>query len=93
MSVQARSFHDESWLPEVDEFNFVPRVTLPVLMINGRYDHRRPIETSQLPMYERLGTPQADKDHKLFDGGHFVPRNDLINETLSWLDSYLGPVD
>ncbi len=25
-------------LPEVDPFNFAPRVTLPVLMLNGRYD-------------------------------------------------------
>jgi hypothetical protein len=23
---------------------------------------------------------------------HFVPHNDLVKETLAWLDPYLGPV-
>jgi tRNA-Thr(GGU) m(6)t(6)A37 methyltransferase TsaA len=26
------------------------------------------------------------------DGGHFVPRNQLIGESLDWLDRHLGPV-
>jgi eukaryotic-like serine/threonine-protein kinase len=36
--------------PEVDAFNFLQRVTVPVLMLNGKYDHVFPIETSQKPL-------------------------------------------
>jgi dienelactone hydrolase/predicted Ser/Thr protein kinase len=79
-------------MPEADTFNFVPRVRLPVLMLNGRYDHYFPVETSQKPMFELLGTPAADKRWIVYDGGHFVPREQLVKETLAWLDRHLGPV-
>lgn len=78
--------------PEVDPFNFLPRITQPVLMLNGRYDHFFPVETSQKPMFALLGTPAQDKRHVLYEGGHNVPHVDLIRETLAWLDRYLGPV-
>lgn len=45
-------------LPEVDPVNFVTRVTIPVLMLNGRYDNSYPLESAQLPMYRLLGTPE-----------------------------------
>jgi dienelactone hydrolase len=79
--------------PEVDFFNFAPRVVCPTLMLNGRYDNLLPVETMQNPMFELLGTPAADKSHLLYDTGHFVPRNEWIKETLDWLDRYLGPVE
>ena len=44
-------------------------------------------------MYELLGTPEQDKRLKPYDTGHTVPRNEMIKETLSWLDKYLGPVE
>jgi serine/threonine protein kinase/dienelactone hydrolase len=78
--------------PEVEPENFLPRIRMPVLMLNGRYDHFFPIETSQLPMFRLLGTPPDRKRHVIYDGGHFVPRGLLISETLDWLDRYLGPV-
>ena len=28
----------------------------------------------------------------LYEGGHDVPRTELIKESLAWLDKYLGPV-
>jgi hypothetical protein len=34
----AAGFHLQKCLPEADEFNFAPRVKVPVLMLNGRYD-------------------------------------------------------
>ena len=80
-------------LPEVDQINFVTRVTLPVLMLNGRYDHIFPLETAQIPMFQLLGTPPEHKRHVVADTGHTVPRNQLIHESLDWLDQYLGPVD
>jgi dienelactone hydrolase len=78
--------------PEVEPINFLPRITIPVLMLNGRYDHFFPVQTSQDPMFRLLGTPPARKRHVIYDGGHFVPRTILFSEVLTWLDRYLGPV-
>jgi dienelactone hydrolase len=78
--------------PEADQINFVPRVTVPVLMLNGRYDFFFPLETSQEPFFERLGTPPEHKRMFVYEKGHSVPRTELIKETLDWLDRYLGPV-
>lgn len=79
--------------PEVEPVNFLPHITIPVLMLNGRYDHFFPVETSQIPMFRLLGTPPDRKRHVIYDGGHFVPRTLLISEVLDWLDRYLGPVN
>jgi formylglycine-generating enzyme required for sulfatase activity/dienelactone hydrolase len=79
--------------PEADPFHFVTRLTIPVLMLNGRHDMFFPVETSQKPMYQLLGTPDEHKRHVIAEGGHDVPRQLLIRETLDWLDRYLGPVD
>ena len=79
--------------PEVDPLNFLPHIKVPVLMLNGRYDHYFPVETSQRPMFRLFGTRPADKRQVIYDGGHFVPRSQLIKETLDWLDRYLGPVN
>lgn len=79
-------------LPEVDPVNFLPRIKIPVLMLNGRYDHYFPVETSQIPMFELLGTPAEHKRLFIYETGHFVPRTQLIKEFLDWLDKYLGPV-
>jgi dienelactone hydrolase len=78
--------------PEVDPLNYLPRVTQPVLMLNGRYDFFFPVETAQRPFFARLGTPADRKKWTVYEGGHDVPRTELIKETLGWLDTYLGPV-
>jgi predicted esterase len=80
-------------LPETRPWNFAPRVTVPTLIINGRRDFGLPYETSQLPMLRLLGTPEADKRLVALDSGHVPPWNEVIRETLDWLDRYLGPVD
>jgi formylglycine-generating enzyme required for sulfatase activity/dienelactone hydrolase len=77
-------------LPEVEPINFLPRIKIPVLMLNGQYDHYFPVETSQRPMFRLLGTPPSRKRQVISEGGHFVPRNQLVQETLDWLDRYLG---
>jgi serine/threonine protein kinase/formylglycine-generating enzyme required for sulfatase activity/dienelactone hydrolase len=77
-------------MPEVDHINFAPRVHVPVLMLNGRYDFFFPVDASQNPMFERLGTPPAQKRHVLYDAGHGIPRVEMIRETLDWLDRYQG---
>ena len=86
-------FYFQKSRPEVDQINFAPRVTIPTLMVDGRYDFIFPRETSQEPLYRLLGTPSEHKRLANFDGGHFVPRHHLIKETLDWLDRYLGPVE
>jgi serine/threonine protein kinase/formylglycine-generating enzyme required for sulfatase activity/pimeloyl-ACP methyl ester carboxylesterase len=77
-------------LPEVDEINFAPRVTIPTLMVNGRYDHFFPYETSQKVMFQFLGTPAKNKRLAVFDAGHMPPHDQMIREILDWLDTYQG---
>jgi dienelactone hydrolase len=77
---------------EVDPLNYLPRVTQPVLMLNGKYDFFFPVETAQRPFFGMLGTPADRKKWIVYEGGHDVPRTELITETLRWLDTYLGPV-
>jgi dienelactone hydrolase len=82
-------------LPEADLINFLPRVHIPVLMLSGRYDTTFPVEASQVPMFRLLGSPDRDKRHQILEGSHgllFTARNEVIRETLDWLDRYLGPV-
>jgi len=79
-------------LPEVDPVNYLPRLKTPILMLNGRYDFFVPYETSQLPFYELLGTPEEDKRMRVYEKSHNVPGIQLTKETLAWLDKYLGPV-
>ena len=57
-------------------------------MLNGRFDFFFPVDTSQRPMFETLGTPKAQKRHMLYDTGHGIPRVEMIKETLDWLDRY-----
>jgi len=78
--------------PEVDEINYVTRVKVPTLMLNGRYDTIYPFEATVKPMFDLLGTPAEHKRLRLYETDHFLPRNELIKETLAWLDRYLGPV-
>ena len=80
-------------LPEVDTINFISRVKQPVLMLNGRYDFFFPVESTQDPFYQLLGSKKDQKKHLLYDTGHNIPRNELIKEMLNWLDQYLGPVN
>ena len=82
-------------LPEVDPYNFAPRVHVPVLMLNGRQDFLIPVETHQKPLFAALGTKEPEKVFKQYDGSHanLVTRPDLMGEILNWLDQYLGRVD
>jgi dienelactone hydrolase len=78
--------------PEIHSVNYVRRVKVPTLMLNGKYDTTLPFDTNVKPMFDLLGTPAADKKLVAYDTDHFIPRNELIRETLAWFDRYLGPV-
>ena len=76
--------------PEAYKLNYVTRVKVPTLMLNGRYDAG--LEIGIKPMFDLLGTPSEHKQLKLYDTDHIPPRNEYIKETLAWLDKYLGPL-
>ena len=79
--------------PEAAQINYVTRVKIPTLMLNGEYDTIFPSDTSTIPMFDLLGTPDEHKELKMFKTDHIPPRNEFIKETLDWLDKYLGPVN
>ena len=88
-----RNLRPEKARPEVDEINYVTRVKIPTLMLNGMYDyHAFPLETSAKPMFDLLGTPIEDKLQRLYDSDHMLPKSEYIRDTVQWLDRYLGPV-
>jgi len=77
---------------EASQINYVTRVHIPILLLNGRYDFVFPFEISAKPLFDLLGTSAKDKVQKVYDSDHFIPQNELVKETLAWLDRYLGPV-
>ena len=84
---------ESALVPQVDEVNYAPRVRVPVLMLSGRYDFTFPLDRSQIPLFQALGTLDSDKKHALFDWGHRVSFSSAeTREILDWLDRYLGPV-
>ena len=79
--------------PRENTARLVPRITVPLLLLVGRYDYLFPVETRQTPFMDLLGTPDEDKRHVIFEAGHLpLPRADMIRETLEWLDRYQNPV-
>jgi formylglycine-generating enzyme required for sulfatase activity/dienelactone hydrolase len=82
-------------LPAMNQVNFAPRVKIPILMVNGRYDFTFSFERAQEPMFRMLGTPAGDKRHIVLETPHDVSqdRPDLSRAVLAWLDKYLGKVN
>ena len=79
--------------PEADEINYVSRITVPTLILNGRYDAIFPLETNVIHFYNRLGTPERDKSLYIIDAGHNFYKKDRIKPILDWCDRYFGPPD
>ncbi|MBA3949935.1 MAG: hypothetical protein H0X44_08335 [Acidobacteria bacterium] len=79
--------------PETQPANFAARITVPVLLVNGKDDFTVPL-ADQRRYYELLGTPPAHKKHVALPGGH-VPQDirGLFREVLDWYDKYLGRVN
>jgi eukaryotic-like serine/threonine-protein kinase len=75
--------------PPLDPVHYAPRVEIPTLMINGRYDYVNLIESANA-LFELLGTPARSKRQVLVESGHIVPRNDILRESLGWLDEQFG---
>ncbi len=62
--------------PEASQINYVTRVKIPTLMLNGRFDTLAPLEIAIRPMFDLLGTPAEHKELKLYDTDHIPPRTD-----------------
>ncbi|MEO5896446.1 MAG: protein kinase [Vicinamibacterales bacterium] len=78
--------------PEIDSINYAPRVRIPTLMLNGRYDFDTPVETAQRPLFALLGSPAEHKRHTVLESGHSIVLEDMAREILPWLDRYLEQV-
>lgn len=70
-------------------YNYMPRVTQPVLMLNGHWD----IDSSpaaQQRLFDLLGTPADLKKQVLFEAGHGnLPRFQVEREAVEWFDRHL----
>jgi tRNA A-37 threonylcarbamoyl transferase component Bud32/dienelactone hydrolase len=78
--------------PEIDPVNYAPRIVVPTLMLNGRYDFGSPVDTSQRPLFALLGAAAGQKRHAIIESGHALSIDDVTREILPWLDRYLGRV-
>jgi eukaryotic-like serine/threonine-protein kinase len=81
--------------PGNDQADFAPRLKIPVLMVNGRYDYSFSLDRAQNPLFAMLGTPAGDKRHLVLETPHDVTeqRPQLVKAVLDWLDHYLGRVE
>lgn len=74
---------------EVQLQDYLPRVELPFLLINGRSDFNFPHAESQQPYFELLGTPPEHKRHVVLDFGHLPPNYaEVIRAYLQWSERW-----
>jgi pimeloyl-ACP methyl ester carboxylesterase len=87
---------DPAWrggtLEEAAPWNFVYRITTPTILINGKQDAMHPYQEGQIPFFDAIDVPEADKRMIVSDAGHLPPFNEIIRHALDWLDERLGPV-
>ena len=89
-SSPAGSFYLQLPAP-IEPATYAARITMPVLMINGRFDYLNTLE-SQARLFDLLGTPAAEKRRAVVDSGHLMPRAEVLRESLGWLDEQFGAV-
>ena len=74
--------------PLVDGINHLPRIKTPFLMLNGEQDYLVPKSAANF-FFQSTGTPSENKKIIFYDSGHWpLPRNQMIKETLSFIDQY-----
>jgi hypothetical protein len=62
-------------------------------MQSGRFDVYFALETNIRPFFRLLGTPDRDKDLRVYPTGHSVwLLNEYRKDMLDFLDKHLGPV-
>ena len=83
-------------LPEIAKsVNYLPRITVPVLLINGRFDPIFPHGTSQQSLFDHLSASAGLKEWYVYEGGHSAWQGPfkaaVVRRSVDWLDS-IGPV-
>ena len=74
--------------PISDGHNHVPRIVTPILMLNGEQDYIIP-KAAVERFFNDLGTSTDDKKLIFYNAGHWpLPRNQMIKETLGWIEKY-----
>jgi len=74
--------------PLVDGINHLPRIKTPFLMLNGEQDYLVPKSAANF-FYQSTGTAIENKKIVFYDSGHWpLPRNQMIKETLSFIEKY-----
>jgi serine/threonine protein kinase/formylglycine-generating enzyme required for sulfatase activity len=69
--------------------NFASHITMPKLLIQGRYDEDTPVRTAAEPLFKLLVEP---KRIVFFEGGHVPSLETLMSLMSGWLDEQLGRV-
>ena len=72
-----------------NRINFAPQITVPKLMLHGRYDEDVPFKSEAEPLFGLLREP---KRIEVYEGSHIPPMSVAIPVTTKWLDETLGPV-
>ncbi len=77
--------------PELNTVSFAPRIKIPMLLQNGRYDFVNPEDTNLKPLLRLFDTPEPDKGLKLYETGHSVwIKNEAFRDEFAFLDKYFG---
>ena len=79
-------------LPEMNPLNYVSRIDVPLLMLNGAYDTILNYEYNARPMAGLVATPPEDLRLRAYPTDHIPPKAEYVKEILDWLDKYFGPV-
>lgn len=88
-TILTREDHGSPSTPEVDPLNSLPRVRVPSLLLSGEFDPMVARADAE-KYFDLIGVAPDEKRHVIALGGHYIPRDLLIRETLDWLDRYLG---
>jgi len=84
---------DLSFPPEYSQVNFAPRIKIPILIQDGKYDSIFPVESNQKPFLQLFGTAEKDKQLRIYETGHAIwIKNEARRDELDFLDKCLGPV-
>ena len=75
--------------PAASRINFLPHISAPKMMLQGRYDESSPYAGDFLPLYRLLREP---KRAVIFEGPHVPPAEVYLRESQKFLDETLGKV-
>jgi pimeloyl-ACP methyl ester carboxylesterase len=69
-------------IAQASAIHFIPRISGPTLVINGRYDETLSVRTEVEPLFALLAEP---KRLVLLDGGHIPPLDAWVPVARDWL--------